>query len=70
VRARQLRPNPSPLPAGEPRRAVHGPAAEDALTGLANRALFLDRLSAVTASGVPLAVLFLDLDDFKLVNDG
>ncbi len=70
MRARQLRPNPSPLPAGEPRRAVHGPAAEDALTGLANRALFLDRLSAVTASGAPLAVLFLDLDDFKLVNDG
>jgi diguanylate cyclase (GGDEF)-like protein len=54
----------------EPRRAVHGPAADDALTGLANRALFLERLSRVTAGGTPVAVLFLDLDDFKLVNDG
>src|ERR671915_476450 len=51
------------------RRPVHGPAADDALTGLANRALFLDRLrSAATAA--PVAVLFLDLDDFKLINDG
>ena len=52
------------------RRAVHGPAAEDALTGLANRALFLDRLRSVTTTGAPVAVLFLDLDDFKLINDG
>jgi diguanylate cyclase (GGDEF)-like protein len=70
VRARQLRANPSPLLAAEPGRAVHGPAAEDALTGLANRTLFLDRLRAVTDARSPLAVLFLDLDDFKLVNDG
>jgi diguanylate cyclase (GGDEF)-like protein len=69
VRARQLR--PSSLPAADSRpRAVHGPAADDALTGLANRALFLDRLRSLTAAGSPLAVLFLDLDDFKLVNDG
>jgi diguanylate cyclase (GGDEF)-like protein len=68
VRARQLR--SSPLPAAEPRPAVHGPAADDALTGLANRALFLDRLTSLTAAGSSLAVLFLDLDDFKLVNDG
>jgi len=45
-------------------------AADDALTGLANRALFLERLRSLTAAGIPLAVLFLDLDDFKLVNDG
>jgi diguanylate cyclase (GGDEF)-like protein len=56
----------SSLPAPD----VHGPAAADALTGLANRTLFLDRLKAVAAAGTPLAVLFLDLDDFKLVNDG
>jgi diguanylate cyclase (GGDEF)-like protein/PAS domain S-box-containing protein len=48
-------------------------AFHDSLTGLANRALFLDRLShALTRKsrfGAPLAVLFIDLDDFKTIND-
>jgi diguanylate cyclase (GGDEF)-like protein/PAS domain S-box-containing protein len=49
-------------------------AFHDALTGLANRALFLDRLRqalerAVRAPGKHCAVLFLDLDRFKTVND-
>jgi diguanylate cyclase (GGDEF)-like protein len=43
------------------------------LTGLANRALFLDRLWHAMDRGDrqadPIAVLFLDLDDFKTVND-
>jgi diguanylate cyclase (GGDEF)-like protein len=65
------RPISSARPPVEPTRsAVHGPAADDALTGLANRALFLDRLRSMTAAGTPVAVLFLDLDDFKLINDG
>ncbi len=47
-------------------------AYHDALTGLANRSLFLERVGARladrAATGVPV-VLFLDLDDFKVVND-
>jgi len=48
-------------------------ALHDALTGLPNRALFLDRLAqAMTRLGrneSALAVLFCDLDRFKVVND-
>ena len=42
----------------------------DALTGLPDRASFLAGLRARAAHGGSLAVLFLDLDDFKLINDG
>lgn len=49
-------------------------ALHDHLTGLANRALFLDRLrhALVGLRRRPgeLAILFIDLDRFKLVNDG
>jgi diguanylate cyclase (GGDEF)-like protein/PAS domain S-box-containing protein len=48
-------------------------AYHDALTGLPNRLLFNDRLSIAVAQahrlGQRLAVLFLDLDRFKLIND-
>jgi diguanylate cyclase (GGDEF)-like protein len=49
-------------------RALH-----DGLTGLPNRALFMDRLELALArlnrNERMAAVLFLDVDDFKLVND-
>jgi diguanylate cyclase (GGDEF)-like protein len=46
-------------------------AFHDPLTGLANRSLFLDRLGAALASGRrDYTLLFLDLDDFKAINDG
>jgi diguanylate cyclase (GGDEF)-like protein/PAS domain S-box-containing protein len=49
-------------------------ALHDHLTGLANRALFLDRLRhalvGLRRRSGELAILFVDLDRFKLVNDG
>lgn len=51
---------------------VRHQATHDALTGLPNRALFLDALDqalAWAAPGAHLAVLFCDLDRFKGVND-
>ena len=46
-------------------------AYHDALTGLANRVLFSARVDEVLRQEdrAPLAVLFVDLDDFKTVND-
>jgi diguanylate cyclase (GGDEF)-like protein len=46
----------------------------DPLTGLANRALFMDRVNALVARGTgpaehDFALFFLDVDRFKLVND-
>ncbi|WP_430784256.1 putative bifunctional diguanylate cyclase/phosphodiesterase [Actinoplanes sp. G11-F43] len=43
-------------------------ATHDPLTGLANRALFRQRLDAALADG-PASVLLADLDEFKTVND-
>jgi diguanylate cyclase (GGDEF)-like protein/PAS domain S-box-containing protein len=45
----------------------------DSLTGLPNRTLFRDRLAQAMArarrSGVPMVLMFLDLDNFKVIND-
>jgi diguanylate cyclase (GGDEF)-like protein/PAS domain S-box-containing protein len=48
-------------------------AFHDSVTGLANRALFKDRvehaLERQGREGEPVSVLFMDLDDFKTIND-
>jgi diguanylate cyclase (GGDEF)-like protein len=51
---------------------VRHQATHDALTGLPNRVLFVERLGtalAGLAEGASLGVLFCDLDRFKVVND-
>ena len=55
------------------RRALEHTAFLDPLTGLSNRRLFNDRLASQLArsrrEGAPCAVLLIDLDKFKEVND-
>ena len=41
----------------------------DPLTGLLNRASYTDRLHGLVAAGTPFAMLSIDLDRFKAVND-
>jgi diguanylate cyclase (GGDEF)-like protein/PAS domain S-box-containing protein len=57
----------------ETEAAIRHQALHDAVTGLPNRVLLEDRLTRVLATarrhGRSLAVLFLDLDNFKRVND-
>lgn len=57
----------------EAERTINFQAYHDLLTRLPNRALFKDRLNLSVAqakrSGFEMAVMFLDLDRFKLVND-
>ena len=48
-------------------------ASHDALTGLANRSLFTERLAEATSvhrrADDPVAILLIDLDEFKTIND-
>ncbi|MEP7111854.1 MAG: EAL domain-containing protein [Ilumatobacteraceae bacterium] len=53
--------------------ALDHQAFHDTLTGLANKALFVDRmvhaLHLAEREATPVAVVFIDLDDFQTVND-
>jgi diguanylate cyclase (GGDEF)-like protein len=76
VGLRALRSSSQLVAAHERERAAQRLAHErlhDALTGLPNRVLFLDRadnaLALAERSGQALAVLFVDLDRFKRIND-
>ena len=53
----------------ESRVLLHYQAHHDPLTGLGNRAQFDVLLPQLLAGGEPVGVLFMDLDDFKFVND-
>jgi diguanylate cyclase (GGDEF)-like protein len=51
---------------------VHHRASHDGLTGLPNRALLRERINSAqpnAANGIPVAMLLIDLDGFKQVND-
>ncbi len=54
-------------------QALRHRVLHDSLTGLPNRLSFVDSLEDAlrrsTASGSPVGILFLDLDNFKLIND-
>jgi diguanylate cyclase (GGDEF)-like protein/PAS domain S-box-containing protein len=57
----------------EARRELHHIAFHDPLTGLPNRVAFQEKLDAAIArcsdKSCAVAVLFIDLDNFKLIND-
>jgi diguanylate cyclase (GGDEF)-like protein len=72
------RPGPCPTSAGSPATCwwlggLEHQAFHDGLTSLPNRALFRERVGHAlrrrSQAGTPLALLFIDLDDFKTVND-
>jgi diguanylate cyclase (GGDEF)-like protein/PAS domain S-box-containing protein len=53
----------------EARQRLEYLARHDPLTGLPNRTLIYERLEVLVESGRPLALLYVDLDQFKAVND-
>lgn len=62
-----IRTDVTPLMRAE--RELRRRAEEDALTGLANRDVLLQRLEALPADGSPGVLVLIDVDFFKAVND-
>lgn len=50
-------------------QAVYHSSITDGLTGLYNRRFFTRRLNQYVQSGVPVSVIFTDIDNFKMLND-
>jgi len=50
-------------------RLVHAQARQDELTGLPNRRALREAVTSHLEAGTPVALLLIDLDDFKEVND-
>ena len=57
------------LRAVDAHEALRRQAETDALTGLANRSHYVNRLRERLADGEPLAVMIMDLNRFKTIND-
>ena len=53
----------------ELQRELEHQASHDPLTDLANRSLFVQRVGESLRSGGAVSVIFIDIDDFKTVND-
>ncbi|MEW6420290.1 MAG: EAL domain-containing protein [Deinococcota bacterium] len=53
----------------EHQRQLVQQATQDELTGLPNRRFFRERLGALLRVGQPFAVVLIDLNDFKTIND-
>lgn len=53
----------------EANRTLRHRATHDHLTGLANRARFLEELGGALGQGADVGVLFIDVDRFKVLND-
>jgi diguanylate cyclase (GGDEF)-like protein/PAS domain S-box-containing protein len=51
------------------RKRIEHQAMHDALTGLYNRSRFIELLSKLVLSAKPFALLFIDVDGFKPIND-
>lgn len=50
-------------------QAIYQTAIKDPLTGLYNRSYFMNRFIDFLGRGVPVSVLFCDIDNFKRLND-